>query len=393
MRIHCLFVLLLSTLAIGEETVPELLKRAQGEKDPPAAKAHLDKAVALAKANAEKTPESAATQYELGLALFELQDDFAATVATGRALKLKPGYADAHLLRAKLYGYSKDFEKALTHLDSAIQLQPDMVEAWYWRGCAFEELKRDAQALEAHLKTLALKEDHAEAHYKAGSLLSAQGDKSEALKHYKRAAELRPNWSDAQLNTGICLQNMWKFEEAMPYVERALKLEPDAYDIHHTRVQVASGLGDAKRVDEAIASLRKVRDAMPKEKQPSLFVRERFEVGEYRVIVANYYDMKGERAVRYSFNVRKPKEDQNQFRISLGSYDMTNEVAKSLGQMKPGERRYHLDGYFPKGEHRTYGFYNGEPAYPDVKKTVIEIIVGKKEEMSSSKPGEVIIKQ
>lgn len=393
MRIPTLFALIFSTIvAMGEESVLELLKRVENSKDPAAKRANLEKAVALAKANAGKTPESAAAQYELGLAAFELQDDFAAAVATDKALKLKTDFAEAHLLRAKLYGYAKDFPQAQKHLDKAIELKPDFVDAWYWRGCALEETKKKKDALADYLKTLALKEDHAEAHYKAARLILDEGNKAEGLKHFKRAAELRPEWANAQLNTGICLQNMRKFEESLPYIERALKLEPEAYDIHHRRVQVMSGLGDTKRVEEAIASLRKVRDALPKDKQPSLFVRERFECGEYRVIVANYYELKGERAVRYSFNVQKANENENQFRISLGSYDETNEFAQSLGQLKPGQRRYHLDGYYPRGEHRTFGFYNGEPAYGDIKKEVIEIIEGKRGAMSSSKPGEVNIK-
>lgn len=79
------------------------------------------------------------------------------------------------------------------------------------------------------------------------------------------------------------------------------------------------------------------------------YCRDLFEEGEFQVIVNEYFTLGGQGAtpVRYIFTATKGP--QVLFRITLGSYDMTNLIYQDLIPKEGGieERRvYHLDGYF-----------------------------------------------
>jgi hypothetical protein len=101
-------------------------------------------------------------------------------------------------------------------------------------------------------------------------------------------------------------------------------------------------------------------------------------------MVFEHFELKGERALRYVFSVLGESGEGEEFRISLGSYDITNAVAVQTGKVKKGERMFHLDGYYKWG-HVTYGFFTPEPGYDEVRKIVIGILEGKAQPQSHSR--------
>jgi hypothetical protein len=76
-----------------------------------------------------------------------------------------------------------------------------------------------------------------------------------------------------------------------------------------------------------------------------------------------HFEFKGEFPVRYVFRVLTPDGESGDHSYSLGSYEVTNRYWREATdpKPKPGERLFHLDGYFKNG-HATYAMMVGEPS-------------------------------
>ncbi|HEX2650075.1 MAG TPA: hypothetical protein VHN19_09090, partial [Burkholderiales bacterium] len=113
-----------------------------------------------------------------------------------------------------------------------------------------------------------------------------------------------------------------------------------------------------------------------------VFIRDSFDHDGKKVLVTEAFELQGQRAVKYVFNVSGPSGPPI-YRISFGSYESTNRVARELGQIKEGQRLYHLDRYFPDNKHETLGFFSTELPYEDVKAMASETISGKRGPMAA----------
>lgn len=129
-----------------------------------------------------------------------------------------------------------------------------------------------------------------------------------------------------------------------------------------------------------------LRKAQPELFDEPFFCREQFKVGQRKVMVLEFFELSGARAVRYRFYVLKEGESPG-YLISLGSYASTNAIMQELGDVAQGERGFHLDGYYDGGvRHATFGFYNSEPSYAKVRESVVGIVEGKVAPASQSGP-------
>jgi hypothetical protein len=86
--------------------------------------------------------------------------------------------------------------------------------------------------------------------------------------------------------------------------------------------------------------------------------------------------------------VVNPKTQKMDYKISLGSYETTNAVARETGDLKQGQRLYHLDGYYPDGGHKTFAMMKltTMPAYSDVREMVMGVLKGQTKAVSSFTP-------
>ena len=109
----------------------------------------------------------------------------------------------------------------------------------------------------------------------------------------------------------------------------------------------------------------------------------------HKVMAFEHFELKGDRALRYVFTVLDKTEHAEDWRISLGSYDLTNSIWRQTTKPTPkeGERLFHLDGYFKGGGHATYGMYFPEPSYDETRARVLKILEGKSQPASMTNPG------
>src|SRR5262249_18386801 len=161
-----------------------------------------------------------------------------------------------------------------------------------------------------------------------------------------------------------------KHAESLEQFSAAAKLEPDDDRIAAKVVQCCQALGRRKERDKARGRLFKLHEQGKTERE--LYCRDQFKASKYDVMALEYFELKGERAVRCSFQVTPHGKDKPAYRISLGSYELTNAIAHEQGTLPKDQRCFHLDRYFPSGKHETFAFYKGEPKYDDVRATVIE---------------------
>jgi tetratricopeptide (TPR) repeat protein len=243
---------------------------------------------------------------------------------------------------------------------------------------------QSAAALAAFRKAAQLDPKDGKSRLMAGTVLMEAGKEAEALELFKQAVAAEPAYAMAHYNVGQLYQNGGKYEESLAAFRAAAKLLPDDYRVRAKVIQNLQALGRPKERDQERDSLLKLhKDG----KVPApMYCREQFTVGKEKVMAFEYFELKGERAVRYAFNVLDETGADVKCRISLGSYPMTNAIARQTGTIGKDGRIFHLDGYYADGEHRTFGMFTKEPTYEETRKMVAEVIEGKMKPQSGFNP-------
>ena len=177
------------------------------------------------------------------------------------ALRLEPGYADAHfdlgLALSKIPGRR---DEAIAHYETALRLEPSFVEAHNNLGLALMEVGRTAEAISQFEDALQLEPDHYKAHYNLGNALSATGRAPEAVAQYGEALRLEPDYLEAHFNLGNALGSLGRTQEAIAQYEAALLLKPDYAD---ARYNLGNALVAAGRTQDAIAQFEAALLARP----------------------------------------------------------------------------------------------------------------------------------
>ena len=115
--------------------------------------------------------------------------------------------------------------------------------------------------------------------------------------------------------------------------------------------------------------------------------RDQFDVAGRSVLAFETFELKGDSPVLYSFMILKAGKAEEDYHISLGSYETINKVAHGLGEIGPADQLFHLDGYYPGGAHRTFGFFRNAPSYETVREHVMRIASGEEIAVSGFSPG------
>ena len=227
----------------------------------------------------------------------------------------------------------------------------------------------------------------AEKAFNAGNELMAQRKFAEALIRYKEALVILPNEPALLFNGGLAAYTSKDYAQAADLWKRLKAVDPSDWHVRAKLIQTYQALvslpaRDAERT-ELFALWKSGQNA--ELKQQFEYCRDQFEVNGKKVMAFEHFELKGERALRYVFSILNEAGDGEEFRISLGSYEVTNSIWRETTKPKPkeGARLFHLDGYFKNG-HATYGMYFPEPSYDEVRSQVIQILEGKSKAVSSS---------
>lgn len=223
----------------------------------------------------------------------------------------------------------------------------------------------------------------AKAAFAEGVIAMEAGDSETAEAAFSRVVAIDPHAANAWANLGMLRQELGRPAEALEALDRLLTSEPENVRAHAVRAQLLHAL---ERPAEAQAAVDRVMQLHAQGKtEGKRFAREQLTVSEQPLVVFQYYELTGDRAVRYVFYLLDEQGKLNG-RYSLGSYAFTNEMSRAAGDIGPDERLFHLDYYGPDGGHKTYGFYKNEPPYTLVRQDVRRAILGEDEPVSGTTP-------
>lgn len=223
--------------------------------------------------------------------------------------------------------------------------------------------------------------------FEKGNDLMEEGKYAEALEQYEIALKIVPEEAAILFNAGMAAFSIKKYAVAETHWSGLKRLDPSDWHVRAKLVQTFQALGKLEERDKERADLFEMKrsgkiDALNEQIE---YCREQFEAGGKKVMAFELFELKGSRALRYVFSIMNEAGDGEEFRISLGSYDLTNSVWRATTKPTPkeGERLFHLDGYFPSA-HATYGMFFPEPSYDEVRKMVINILEGKDKPVSGT---------
>lgn len=200
----------------------------------------------------------------------------------------------------------------------------------------------------------------------------------EALQILDDVLKQESNTRNALFSAGSIALMAGRYERARTYLLRMKELEPHSGRVRAALVRADQGIGDLAARDRERGGLFALRSSGddPEMKTEDSYVRDEFVVEGSRVVAVEFFELEGDRALRYSFLVFNSGHEHPDYRISLGSYIATNAVWRATKKPtpKPEERVFHLDGYYADGSHATFGIHYPEPSYDAVREMIVKIV-------------------
>ena len=181
--------------------------------------------------------------YLLGVIALQTRRLEPAVELFGKAIALRPEFAEAHNNRGAALADLSRLDEALANYDRAIALQPAHFSAHNNRGAALARLGRYAEALSSYDRAIALRPDSADAYVNQGAALAKLGRATEALSRFDAAIALRPGHSSAFYNRGNALRDLQRPAEAVESYDRAIALQPKHAEAYNNRGAALAELG------------------------------------------------------------------------------------------------------------------------------------------------------
>jgi tetratricopeptide (TPR) repeat protein len=205
-------------------------------------------------ARPEITRGDSFASYLAGLIHVNLGQDAAALPFYDRALKLKPGFADAIEARARLLQRAGRHEEALVAYDALVPLKP--AAGLSAKALILHSLGRTEEELEAYRTLASAEPKDATAWYNCGAILAARGEQAAAYDYFNKALECYPCYGKALFGAAAALQKLGRPEEALAVCDKA----PADFDAWFLRGNILYSLS---RPAEALAAFDKALALKP----------------------------------------------------------------------------------------------------------------------------------
>jgi len=347
----------------------------------------IEQAIVTLDTVCQADPTHAQAHFLLGRANFRLERDQQALKAVSRAVALEPKRHDYRLLRAKVLRYLGKLVDAELELHRCVELAPRNVECHLELARVQAGRMKHDQALATYKKAAELAPGQVGPVFKIGVLLTEIQRPDEAVQYFLQAARLEPAAAMPHYNIGQIRQGQSKYKESLASFQEVLRLDPTQWQALAKCVQLYQAMGQLPRRDEARGRLLAMRKAgkIASLTRAAHYCRDQYEVGGRKVMVFEHFELTGAMARRYVFFVLKPPAQKVEYRVSLGSYEMTNLIAREKGRLKAGQRLFHLDRYVGEA-HELYGIFEAEPPYAQVKDMVGRIVRKEMQAVSRSVP-------
>ena len=196
----------------------------------------------------------------LGIIAYQLNKNDIAIDLIGKALAIKPDYADAHNNLGNTLKEQGKLDDAVASYLKAINIKPDNAEAHNNLGNTLKEQGKLDDAVESYYQALAIKSDYAEVHYNLGIALKVQGKMHDAVASYRKAIAIKSDYAAAHNNLGLAFKELGKLDDAVASYLKAINIKPD-YDEAHSNLGIT--LQEQGKLDDAVASYHKALAIKP----------------------------------------------------------------------------------------------------------------------------------
>ena len=217
----------------------------------------LEEAVAALRKAVELSPDSALFRYDLGLALYDLNqseaasEQFAAIASGGTASK----FSGSGLMQAAMTNLALSQEK-LGRRDVAIQIllpaQENVVAVLFNLGFLHFRARRFDAALPYAHAAFTLKPNNEDIVHQYGAILSELDRFTEAAKILKLATELEPACAGAWYDLGLVSARLKYWKRSRACFQQSLRLAPDHVWSHYDLACLDAVEGDHDAAFDAL---------------------------------------------------------------------------------------------------------------------------------------------
>jgi len=161
----------------------------------------------------------------------------------GRATKLNPKLARAHLQRGFSLNALERSEEAASAFKAAVAAQSDLAEAHHQLGNALRKLNRLTEAVASLREATRLSPNDVVFWLSLGVACKDNEQLDEAVASFQRAAKLDPLLPEAREILGQALMAQHRNEEARVHLHGALELRPDLAEAEHDLARICTDEG------------------------------------------------------------------------------------------------------------------------------------------------------
>lgn len=286
--------------------------------------------------------------------------------------------------------------QAITALDTSISYDDTLSRAYFFKGIIYAISEEYSKSFECYEKAIGLEPNKSAYHFELGRLYNANKEPEKALESFKKVVSISKEDAvkyqlvNSFYNLGVKFHMEKKYQTALDAFEHGVLLDEGDIQMQGKIVQLHETLQQFNKRDDKLEEIyaQYLNGAFGKEIR---ICRDQFSLdncvhaGEKKVhvFVYEYFELVGDMAVKYLFQCLDETQKRVLFRVSLGSYTLSNQMYMELHHTT--NRVYHLDSYFPN-QHFTLDFYEGidipgkitkvAMSYDALKKKVIGYITG-----------------
>ncbi len=135
--------------------------------------------------------------------------------------------------------FRKDYQNAINFYTNAINIQPNFAEAYNNRGNCYNNLKQFQAALSDLQTAVRYNSVDSRIHNNLGNVYLEMENYGAAINSYTQAINLNPNLFTAYFNRALAYSYLGQFQNALPDAQRAMALNPADADAKNLYDQIS----------------------------------------------------------------------------------------------------------------------------------------------------------